>query len=247
MLLNCDLGESFGSWRMGMDADVMPHIDLANVACGYHAGDPVTMRRTIELALAHGVRLGAHPAYPDLEGFGRRSMQLSAEELNACLLYQIAALDGMAASAGGSIDYVKPHGALYNDMMLDAGVRATVMAAVAAYHRPLKLMLLATAQQASHREAAAAHSLELLFEAFADRCYDHDGYLISRRCPGAVHSRERTLGQVAGLLESGCVETANGKTLSLQADTLCVHGDNPEGVAAIREIRALIQGRRATC
>ncbi|MEQ8514432.1 MAG: 5-oxoprolinase subunit PxpA [Chromatocurvus sp.] len=247
MLLNCDLGESFGSWRMGMDAEVMPHIDLANVACGFHAGDPVTMNHTIALAREHDVRIGAHPAYPDLVGFGRRSMNLSAEELRASLLYQIAALDGMAASAGLSIDYVKPHGALYNDMMADATVRDTVMATVASYHRPLKLMLLATAAQADHREAASRHTLDLLFEAFADRCYDDNGQLLSRRRPGAVHGRARMLEQVAGLLQDGCVKTDSGRELSLQADTLCVHGDNPEGIAAIREIRALVDRRLRAC
>lgn len=246
MLLNCDLGESFGSWRMGMDIDVMPHIDLANVACGFHAGDPVTMSQTITLAREHSVRIGAHPAYPDLVGFGRRSMHLSGDELRCSLLYQIAALDGMATSAGTRIEYVKPHGALYNDMMANSAIRDTVMATVASYHRPIKLMLLATSEQASHREAAAGHSLELVFEAFADRCYDDAGQLLSRRLPGAVHSRERMLEQVAELLETGCVTTNSGKRLSLDADTLCVHGDNPEGVAAIREIRALVDQRAAS-
>lgn len=246
MLLNCDLGESFGSWRMGMDIDVMPHIDLANVACGFHAGDPITMGQTITLAQEHGVRIGAHPAYPDLVGFGRRSMQLSVEELRSSLLYQIAALDGMAASAGTCIDYVKPHGALYNDMMANTTIRDTVMSTVASFHRPLKLMLLATSEQARHREAAAAHSLEVLFEAFADRCYNDAGQLLSRRLPGAVHSRERMLEQVADLLENGGVTTDSGKRLLLDADTLCVHGDNPEGIAAIREIRALVDLRAAS-
>lgn len=244
MLLNCDLGESFGSWRMGMDADVMPHIDLANIACGFHAGDPSTISLTLAMAREHAVRIGAHPAYPDLIGFGRRSIQLSSEELHSGLLYQISALHGMAASAGLRMEYVKPHGALYNDMMANVAIRDTVMAAVAAFHRPLKLMLLATADQARHRDAAASHSLELLFEAFADRCYDDTGQLLSRRLPGAVHSRERMLEQVADLLENGCLTTDSGKRLSLDADTLCVHGDNPEGVAAIREIRALVDQRR---
>lgn len=247
MLLNCDLGESFGSWCMGMDAEVMPHIDLANIACGFHAGDPMIMASTIALAKACKVRIGAHPAYPDLVGFGRRSMQLSGEELHASLLYQIAALDGMAVSAGVSIEYVKPHGALYNDMMADDGIRETVMTAVASYHRPLKLMMLATAEQAMHREAAAEHALDLLFEAFADRCYDDHGRLRPRRLPGAVHDRDSMLEQVAGLLRDGCVTTDSGRQLQLQAETLCVHGDNPEGVAAIQEIRGLVDQWATTC
>ena len=247
MLLNCDLGESFGSWRMGLDADVMPHIHLANVACGFHAGDPVTMLKTIALTQEHGVRIGAHPAYPDLVGFGRRSMKLSADELHASLLYQIAAIDGMAGSAGASVDYVKPHGALYNDMMADDSILRTVMAAVATYRHPLSLMLLATPHQANHREAAAEHSLDLLFEAFADRCYEDDGQLRSRRLPGAVHDRARMLEQVSSLLENHSVRTASGGTLQIDADTLCVHGDNPEGVAAIRDIRALVDQRASSC
>ncbi|MBN7796262.1 5-oxoprolinase subunit PxpA [Parahaliea mediterranea] len=241
MLLNCDLGESYGSWTMGMDADVMPHIHLANVACGFHAGDPLTIRRTLALAARHGVGVGAHPAYPDLAGFGRRPMHLSHDELVATVLYQVSALDGMAMSEGVQLDYVKPHGAMYNQMMADAGIRAAVMAAVAAYHRPLRLMLLATPDARAHRrEAQEAGVKGLLLEAFADRCYDDDGALLSRGKPGAVHDRERTLAQVEQLLREGTVTTAGGNTLPLDADTLCVHGDNLEGVRAIEAIRALV-------
>jgi UPF0271 protein len=244
MLLNCDLGESFGSWQMGMDAHVMPHIDLANIACGFHGGDPLTLRRTLALAKEHGVRVGAHPAYPDLVGFGRRSMKLSHEELVASLHYQIAALQGMAACAGLELDYVKPHGALYNDMMADSDVRLAVLEAVASFHAPLQLMLQATAQADAHREEAARHGIGLLFEAFADRCYDDRGALLSRRLPGAVHDRDAMLRQVESLLERGAVTTAGGRELPVAADTLCVHGDNDEGVRAIRDIRDLIGGRR---
>jgi UPF0271 protein len=244
MLLNCDLGESYGPWRMGMDAHVMPHIDLANVACGFHGGDPLTLAETLELAREHGVRVGAHPSYPDLVGFGRRSMHLSREELIATLRYQIAALDGMAACAGLALDYVKPHGALYNDMMADPALRDAVLSAVAGYHRPLRLMVLAGREADRHREEAAAHGVELLFEAFADRRYDDRGHLLSRREAGAVHDRDAMLAQVRTLLEHGEVETASGRPLPLEADTLCVHGDNEAGVRAIREIRALVGERR---
>jgi len=241
MLLNCDLGESYGSWTMGMDAEVMPHIHQANIACGFHGGDPITIRNTLALALRHQVAVGAHPSYPDLVGFGRRSMNLSREEIIATLLYQIAALDGMAASEGVQLDYVKPHGALYNDMMADSEVRGAVFAALAHYHRPLKLMLLATPAATAHRaEASAAGIAGLLFEAFADRCYDDNGALLSRRKPGAVHDRERTLAQVDQLRNQGSVTTVSGNTLPLEADTLCVHGDNPEGVRAIVDIRKIV-------
>jgi UPF0271 protein len=146
MLLNCDLGESYGSWTMGLDAEVMPHIDQANIACGFHGGDPLTIRKTLALAAEHGVNIGAHPAYPDLVGFGRRPMNLSADEIIANLHYQVAALEGMASSQGLVLDYIKPHGALYNDMMAKSEVRAAIMQAVASYHRPLALMLQATPQ-----------------------------------------------------------------------------------------------------
>lgn len=240
MLLNCDLGESFGNWTMGMDADVMPYLDQANIACGFHAGDPLTMQKTLLLAASHGVSIGAHPAYPDLVGFGRRTMALTPQELTATLHYQIAALDGMAATAGLSVDYVKPHGALYNDMMANDDILSTVLSSIANYPKPLRLMLQGTARADTHRELATSAGVDLWFEAFADRCYDDDGRLLSRRLPGAVHSRERMLEQVQQLATAGTVTTVSGKELKLAIDTLCVHGDNAEGVQAIKEIRALL-------
>jgi UPF0271 protein len=242
MLLNCDLGESYGSWTMGLDAEVMPHIDQANIACGFHGGDPLTVRKTLALAARHGVSIGAHPAYPDLVGFGRRPMQLSADEIIANLHYQVAALEGMARSQQLELSYVKPHGALYNDMMSKDEVRAAIMQAMASYHHPLPLMLQATPDADTHREEARGFGIELLFEAFADRCYDDDGRLLSRRKPGAVHDRERLLAQVEQLQADGTVTTVSNQVLALHADTLCVHGDNMEGVEAIQAIRALVKG-----
>ena len=241
MLLNCDLGESYGSWTMGMDAIVMPHIDQANIACGFHAGDSLTMRRTLELAASHGVSVGAHPAYPDLAGFGRRSMQLGTQEIIANLHYQVAALDGMAQNQGLTIAHVKPHGALYHDMMTKPLVRQAILEAMASYHRPLVLVVQATPQADEHREEARAAGVKLLFEVFADRCYNEDGTLLARSQPNAVHDRERMLDQVQQLLQDQSVSTAGG-SIALQADTLCVHGDNPQGVAAIEAIRALVKG-----
>jgi len=240
LLLNCDLGESFGSWTMGMDASVMPFIDQANIACGFHGGDPLVISKTLTLAKAQGVRVGAHPSYPDLVGFGRRSMNCSADEIKALVTYQVAALDGMAASQGLELNYAKPHGALYNDMMAKSQVRHAIMDAMAAYHRPLRLMLQATPQAEKHRVEAAERGLELYCEAFADRCYDDDGGLLPRSKAGAVLSREKMLAQVQQLNEQGTITTVSGQTLTLQADTLCVHGDNLEGVQAIEAIRALI-------
>ena len=242
MLLNCDLGESHGNWMMGMDAEVMPYIDQANIACGFHAGDPLTMRKTLALAAQHGASVGAHPAYPDLVGFGRRSMALSEEEIIADLQFQVAALDGMAKTAGLQLAYVKPHGALYNDMMARQEVRGAILKAVAGYYRPLPLMMQATAAALEHRTEAELLGVTVLFEAFADRCYEDDGSLRSRRLPGAVHDRAKMLEQVALLLHEGVVVTYSGMRLSLAADSICVHGDNREGVEAIREIRALVHG-----
>ncbi|MEH6610961.1 MAG: 5-oxoprolinase subunit PxpA [Halioglobus sp.] len=240
MLLNCDLGESFGSWTMGLDTEVMPHIDQANVACGFHGGDPVTMHKTLALAAEHKVTVGAHPAYPDLVGFGRRSMNLSVEEITASLHYQMAALEGMAKIHQLEVHYVKPHGALYNDMMARVEVRGAIMQAIAGYHRPITLMLQATPAAPAHRDEAKALGVNLLFEAFADRCYDDNGMLLARSKAGAVHNRDKMLAQVDQLCSSSTITTVSGNTLELQVDTLCVHGDNPEGVQAIREIRALV-------
>jgi UPF0271 protein len=240
MKLNCDLGESFGSWTMGLDAEVMPHIDMANIATGFHAGDPVVIRRTLRLAKEHGVTVGAHPAYPDLVGFGRRSMNCSREEIIASIHYQVAALDGMAASSNQKLRYVKPHGALYNDMMANTALRKVIMEALAEYHRPLALMLQATPEVEEHRREADDAGVQAWFEAFADRCYDDDGSLLSRSKPGAVHNREKMLAQVQQLCVHRSVTSVNGYTLDIDADTLCVHGDNPESVQAIQDIRRLV-------
>lgn len=240
MQLNCDLGESFGAWTMGLDADVMPYIDQANVATGFHAGDPMVIQHTLLLAKKHGVTVGAHPAYPDLVGFGRRSMACSRDEIIAKIHYQVAALDGMARVAGLDLRYVKPHGALYNDMMSREEVRRAILEALAEYHRPLALMMQATPDVEQHRKEADIAGVEVWFEAFADRCYADDGRLLSRRLEGAVHTREKMLAQVEQLCAKGSVTTISGLELVIAADTLCVHGDNAEGVAAIRDIRALV-------
>lgn len=241
MKLNCDLGESFGSWQMGLDLDVMPHIDMANIACGFHAGDADVMARTLALAKQHNVTIGAHPSYPDLQGFGRRSMALSHSEIVNCMRYQIAALDGMALSAGVKLSYVKPHGALYNDMMTKPAVFSAVLEAVAGYYKPLNLMILATAQQQTFAEQAKALGVTLIFEAFADRRYTDEGTLMPRSESGAVLHGAKMLTQVAQLVKQGSVTTASGQQLALRADTLCVHGDNKAAISQIQQIRALLK------
>ena len=240
LLLNCDLGESFGAWKMGLDDQVMPFIDQANIACGFHAGDPVVIKKTLLAAKRNNVQVGAHPSYPDISGFGRRSMKIPPVELIALLQYQIAALTGMASNLGIEVQYVKPHGALYNDMMADGHIRSAVMEAISECHQPLAFMLQATPDAEIHRQEAQAFGLDVLFEAFADRCYDDNGALLSRAKEGAVHSREKMLDQVVQLQEHGTVTTVSGHQLALQADSLCVHGDNMAGVNAIEKIRQLI-------
>jgi len=240
MKLNCDLGESFGNWKMGLDKEVMTHIDQANVACGFHAGDPLVMYNTLALAKQHNVSVGAHPSYPDLVGFGRRSMKCSKEEIITLVLYQIAAIDGVAKSLDIELSYVKPHGALYNDMMVNFEVREAIFLALSQYHKPLRLMIQASANIDEHRAQAKKFNIEILTEVFADRCYNDDGTLLSRNNTAAVHNREKMLAQVKLLKEKSCVMTINGNRLPLKADSLCVHGDNVEGVRAIKAIRELI-------
>jgi len=240
LLLNCDLGESFGAWKMGLDDQVMPFIDQANIACGFHAGDPIVMKKTLLSAKRHNVVVGAHPSYPDLAGFGRRSMNLPPVEIIAIVEYQIAALAGMANNINMPITYVKPHGALYNDMMANGHIRSAVMQAIAESHLSLAFMLQATPDAEIHREEAKMFGLELMFEVFADRCYDDNGALLSRSKEGAVHSKEKMLAQVTQLKNDGSVTTISGHRLQLQADSLCVHGDNIDGVNAIEEIRQII-------
>ena len=239
MKLNCDLGESFGAWKMGLDDQVMPHIDMANIACGFHAGDPNVMANTLKLAKQHNVMIGAHPSYPDKQGFGRRSMAMTVAELTQCLHYQIAALDGMAKVQGLTLSYVKPHGALYNDMMKNEQQLTTVMGAVASYPANLKLMILATADAKHHHTMARHLGLTLVLEAFADRLYTDQGQLVARNTTGSVHNKDALLAQVKQLLTSNSVTTQSGKSLKLNADSICVHGDNAQGVALIEDIKAL--------
>lgn len=242
MLLNCDIGESYGAWTMGLDDQVMPFIDQANIACGFHAGDPLVMHNTVKLALKHGVTLGAHPAYPDLQGFGRRSMACRPEEIQAMVSYQIGALVQIVAAQGGSLSYVKPHGALYNDMMRDKSILRAVLCALSQSPKKLALMAMTTIDNQPLKTLCAEYGVDLLLEAFADRAYDDAGYLAPRSQPGAVHQdSDAILHQVLAISQGETISSVNGKPLYLEADTLCVHGDNPESVAAVRAIRKALR------
>ncbi|MCG7200243.1 LamB/YcsF family protein [Marinobacter pelagius] len=241
LTINADMGESFGPWVMGMDEHVMPHVDLANVACGFHASDPHVIRRTVRLANQHGVKVGAHPSYPDLVGFGRRSIACSPDEVEDLVLYQIGALSGICQAEGTRIHYVKPHGALYNDMIKDPGLFEAVVKAIKDFDGSLPLMTMASCDTSMAQDIAGRYGVALWFEAFADRAYDGEGRLVSRRTPGAVHEDPDTILEQAVRIARGEPLTAiDGSEIVLNADTLCVHGDNNESIAAIQSIREAI-------
>ncbi|CAB9494254.1 5-oxoprolinase subunit PxpA [Alteromonas macleodii] len=245
MKLNCDLGESFGAWSMPVESAIMAEIDQANIACGFHAGDPLVMKQAILLAKKHDVAIGAHPAYPDLQGFGRRSMAIAADELKSMIQYQVSALSGMAKICGTKVSYVKPHGALYNDMMKDTAIMRTVMQSIAEINEqssntPLALMVQATSQNTALKEAAQNWGLPLYFEAFSDRRYTDEGLLQSRTIEGAVLNESDALLQAKQLISSGTVTTASGATLAVEADSLCVHGDTKGAVSIASKIRTFL-------
>ncbi len=241
LLLNADLGESYGAWQMGNDQQLMPLIDCANIATGFHAGDPVIMQRTVALAVEHQVLIGAHPSYPDKEGFGRRSIACSSKEITAMVIYQIGALQAFCHAQGTKLSYVKPHGALYNDMMQNQVVFHAVMAAVAAVDANLPLVVLALPKLASFHSEATTYGLTLWPEAFADRAYTSEGYLMSRSEAGSVlQDRTHILEQAHLIAKHRQVRGENGVLIDLPAITLCVHGDNPESVATVADIRSML-------
>lgn len=235
MDLNSDLGESYGAWRMGDDKAMLAIVSSANVACGFHAGDPLTVLATLREAAARGVSVGAHVSYPDRVGFGRRRMDVAPAELTADVIYQIGALQGLAAAAGTRVRYVKPHGALYNTIADDAVQADAVIAGILAIDKSLVLMALAGAPIL---ERARAAGLRVVAEAFADRAYTPTGALVSRRDPGALlHDPEEVAARMLRLATDGVIEAADGSELRLEAQSICVHGDSPAAVAMARSIR----------
>ena len=250
--VNCDLGESFGPWKMGVDDAVMPHIDMANIACGFHAGDADVMAHTLMLAKQYKTQIGAHPSYPDIQGFGRRSMTCSESEIINMIIYQVSALRGMAQTQGLTVNYVKPHGAMYNDMMKQSNVRHAIYKAVAAlnvtnseFQPTLSLLMLATQDNDKYLAEAKEYNINLEFEVFADRRYTDDGKLQARTELGAVLHHDEILKQVKQLT-NGEVVTASGNIIPVHADTICVHGDNEDGVKLIAEINALCKAPSVT-
>lgn len=235
MDLNADLGEGYGAWSMGDDEKLLEIVTSANVACGFHAGDPSIMRRTVDIAAANGVAVGAHVSYPDMRGFGRRHMDLPLEQVTDDVLYQIGALDSFARAAGTPVAYVKPHGALYNRIARDEEVARAVALALARYDRPLPLLALPDSAAA---KAAAQVGVHAVAEGFADRAYHADGRLVSRDESGSVITDPDTVADRAlGMARDKQVTTAEGGRLSLEIDSLCVHGDSPGAVKLARAVR----------
>ena len=235
MDINSDLGESFGAWRMGDDAAMLGIVTSANVACGFHAGDPAGILETLRAAAQHGVAVGAHVAYPDLVGFGRRNMDPTSQELVADVIYQIGALQGLAAAAGTRVRYVKPHGALYNTIAQDERQANDVITALLAVDPGLTLMARAGSPLIGW---ARARGLRVVAEAFADRAYQPDGQLVSRREAGAVlHDPDLVAARMLRLATEGVIEAVDGSSLRLEAGSICVHGDSPGAVAVARQIR----------
>lgn len=238
--LNADLGESFGPWVMGEDDAMLDVVASANLACGFHAGDPAVMRRTVAACVARGVSIGAHPSYADLQGFGRRAMQLPAAELENLVAYQVGALAGIAALEGGRVTHVKPHGALNNQACADAGIAAAIARAVKAVDPGL--ILLAPAASALLTAGRAA-GLAVVEEIFADRAYRDDGQLAPRGTPGAmVHGAAACAAHVQAMLAENALIALSGKRIPTAIGSICVHGDGAEAVAVARHLRQALEG-----
>ena len=238
--LNCDLGEGFGPWEMGNDAAMIELATSVNVACGFHAGDADIMHRTVKLAKARGVSIGAHPGFRDLHGFGRRPVPgITAAEIENLVAYQIGALQAVAALAGYQVTHVKAHGALSNVACEDDMTARAIAAAIKAVDRNLVFVVLASSKLASAGEAAG---LTLAHEVFADRAYEDDATLVSRKKPGAVlHDPELIAERVLRMVQDGSVVTVTGKEIKLRADTVCIHGDTDGAVEIARQLRQRLQ------
>jgi UPF0271 protein len=235
--LNADVGESFGAWPLGDDARLIPLVTSVNVACGFHAGDPVTIERTVARAVAVGVAVGAHPGYPDLAGFGRRDMDLTAAEVEAAVVYQIGAVAAFARAAGSDLRHVKPHGALYNRAARDPATAEAIARAVRRSSSELVLVGLAGSELLAAGEAAG---LTTAAEAFADRAYEPDGSLRSRRLPDAVLGTAAAAAQAVAIARDGRAVAVGGSRLAIRADTLCIHGDSPAAVEIAIAVRAAL-------
>ncbi|PWK62344.1 LamB/YcsF family protein [Roseicyclus mahoneyensis] len=238
--LNADMGEGFGPWRMGDDAALLDIVTSANIACGFHASDPDVMAQVMAQAVARGVGIGAHPGFADLQGFGRRRIDMSHPALGHLVAYQLGAAQGMARAVGGQVRHLKLHGALANMAAADAGMaRACYAAALAVDPEIIVMVLAGTAQEVAARDLGARVACEI----FADRAYEDDGQLVDRRKPGAViHDGGLAAQRILAMLEAGAIITETGKHLPSRIDTICLHGDTAEAVTLARDLRVALEG-----
>lgn len=233
--LNSDIGESFGDYKLGLDEEVAKHISSANIACGWHAGDPMIMSKTVETAVRENIAVGAHPGYPDLMGFGRREMKITAEEAKCYIKYQLGALWAIAKSKGVNLQHVKVHGAFYNMAANDKELSEAIAQAIYEVDKNLILVGLANSEMI---KAGKKINLKVANEVFADRAYNADGTLVSRKKEGAViHDRYVAIARVVRMVKEGKVTAITGEDIDIQADSICVHGDNPQAVSFVEAIR----------
>jgi UPF0271 protein len=236
--MNSDVGESFGIYKLGLDEEVIPHITSANIACGFHAGDPGVMRKTVMLAKQFGVEVGAHPGFPDLMGFGRRNVDATLEEIQDYVVYQTGALQAFALSQGLKLQHVKAHGSLYNMAVANPKIWDAMAEAVAKVDREIILVVLASSKRDALLEIGKRYGLRMAFEAFPDRAYTREGSLVSRRERGAVlHDHEIVAQRALKMALEGKVVAVDGTEIELKGETLCVHGDNPAAVQMVKKIR----------
>ncbi len=236
--LNSDLGESFGAYTIGRDRDIIPLVSSANVACGFHAGDPTIMAETAVLCKERGSAIGAHPGFDDLQGFGRRNMHLSPKDAKNLVVYQIGALDAFCKSAGIKLQHVKPHGALYNMAAKDAGLSKAICEGIYVYNPELILLGLAGSEMI---RAAKETGLPYAAEVFADRAYEDDGTLVARSKPGAmIHDEDEAVARVIGMIKNHTVTSVNGKEIEICPDSVCVHGDSEKALLFVKKIRAAL-------
>ena len=233
--LNSDLGESFGNYTIGMDEEILKYVSSANVACGWHAGDAMVMEKTVALAKEFGTAVGAHPGFPDLVGFGRRNMEVTPDEAKAYVRYQLGALMAFCTAHGVKIQHVKPHGALYNMAAVDEKLAIAMCEAVYEVDKDIIFMGLAGSKMIT---AAEKVGLRAASEVFADRAYNDDGTLVSRKLPGAViKDKDLAIKRVIRMVKEGKVESINGNDIAIKADSICVHGDNPKALEFVKNIR----------
>ena len=245
--LNCDMGESFGAYKLGMDGKVIQFITSANIACGWHAGDPLVMDATVKMAVEHGVGVGAHPGYPDLLGFGRRNFDCTVEEVRNYLIFQIGALQAFCKVHGTQLQHVKPHGALYLTAVGDEGVARAVAEAIVSVDSGLMFVALAGAKGQLMTRIGEDVGLKVVYEAFPDRAYTPEGTLVSRRLPGAVIKDPQEVSERAlRMAKEGNVIAIDGTSIPLKVQTLCVHGDTPTAVDLVKNIRETLEAEGVT-